>query len=1006
MASIIHFGECSLFVGERRLECRGQPIKLGSRALDLLTALALRKGEVVALQDLVRHAWPKTIVTESSLRVHIGQLRKALNAASPENARAILNIPGRGYLLADMAACPAEPAGQVVTSAATPAAARSRVPCAIGRVFGRDAVVRQVRELLAPCAIVTLVAPGGMGKTTVALALAQASEGAGIPTLWVDLSGTAADERVAHEVARAAGAVPTGDPSAALVHLLRGQGRQGRCLLVLDCCECAVAGVTALAEYLVQQLPGLRILATSREPLHAQGERVLRLPPLGIGDCAATSADAAAHGPAVELFVERAQAADLPLRLPQDLPLVAQICRGLDGMPLAIELAAAHLVGFGLQDLAAMIDSGFQLGNLGRRTAPARHRTLETAFEWSYRLLDPMDRQVLEWLSVFEGGASLRAILDVLAGTGLTPTQIAHSLARLTDKSLVKCVPAGDGGGASFHRLLDTTRSFAARRLYGRGEVQHARRAHAQYLLRAVSASQVEGQGNWVLQWLGPCAPNLANLRGALAWTRSEPPECALALALAAASAPTFLQLSLLEECEQHCERALALLPMHSDTSGQEATRLMAYRGAAMLGTHGPVDASLQAMRAAHARAEQASDAPSRALALSGLFWLWIYRGEPAPAIEAAQALHEAGNGDTASTLLRDRALAYASTLAGDQNEALSRLLDVQERNLRLSHGQFMRIGSDPNVFSHVFLAKTHWLRGDIDQARSLYQRHLASLQKPEHGLYYCWALNELIIPLHCFLGEWQAARAAAQELADAATRQTMRVRQHAAACAALAIDLLEGRGDLQAYLDAVDVLRAGHFASLLPWLDGVAAQEAWRRGHAAQAGLVMDRAIAHCTRTGNAWWLPELHRIRGQAMLTGQEPGDPQHGVSALRLACELAQRQHAAALWLSAAVGWASAVPPQDDGASGEVRAHLQGALAAAPAMAGHALGQEARRLLATASAATAPTRDGTTGARRADRPLRALAGAGAPATGASASIRGASPATAAAPESPGCP
>jgi len=933
MSSIVHFGECTLFLGERRLECRGQQVKIGSRALDLLAALALRKGEVVPARELMKHAWPTSVVTDSSLRVHIGELRKALSASSPNGGSFILNIPGRGYQLAG--ASVAISGSELARTSAPPSIIRNLHREV--RVFGRASVVQQVLDLLATHSIVTLVAPGGMGKTTVANLVLQVNKEAGSDTLWVDLSNIDADGMVAREVARAAGFAQPTDSTEALIKLLRSRSSL---LLVLDCCERAVVGAALLSEALVRQVPGLRILATSREPLHTKFERVVRLQPLEIEP--AKSIDPTARGPAVELFIERASDDDLTLDLPRDLPLIEKICHGLDGMPLAIELAAAHLVGFGLQDLASLIGSGFQLGSLGKRTASERHKTLEATFEWSYRLLDEPERQILEWLAVFESGASLQAILEVLGSTRQDPTQLLHGLALLVDKSLVKLVPHEAG---SYYRLLDTTRAFAAKRLQARGEVMEARRSHAQYMIGAAASSRIEGQGVRAAEWFSPRGPNLADLRAALTWARSEPSARSLAIALSVASAPTFLQLSLLEECELNCERALALLPGDDVAHHEQATRLLAFHGGSMLGRRGPIDECLKVLNAAHTQAEEANDSPSRALVLSGLFWLWIYRGEPMPANSAANSLLEARGGDVASTLLRDGMLAYASTFKGDQHDAKSRLLDVQQRNLWQAHGQFMRIGSEPNVFYGVFTVKTHWLRGEIVQARALYQRLLPSLQKAEHGLYYCWALNEVVIPMHSFWGDLQAARAASRELDEAATRQTMAVREQSAACASMAIDLLLGEGDVSALLEGIDVLRKWHFACLIPWLDSVAAQGALSRGQGSLAKQLMDRAIEHSERTGSRWWLPELHRVRGRCLLANASATDRQQGLSEFRLACDMARNQGAAALELSAAVEWGRSLP---EGIDQEVRACLEGALSRAPEMASLQLAEHARRLL----------------------------------------------------------
>jgi predicted ATPase len=306
--------------------------------------------------------------------------------------------------------------------------------------------------------LVTIVGAGGIGKTTVALAVAETLIPSFEDGVWfVDLAPLGDPRLVPSMLATALGV--TVDPKrtvAQLIDLLRHK----KILLVLDSCEHVVAAAATLAEQLLAGVPGVCILATSREPLRADGERVHRLPPLAFpSDPTGLSVSDVMAYASVQLFVERAAARVDGFHLSAgDAPVVADICRKLGGMPLAIELAAARVDAFGICQLAALLDDRFRILNQGRRTAQPRHRSLDAALDWSYEFLPETERLLLLRLSAFANAFSLDAAL-ALAGDDMA--DIVDGIANLVAKSLIS---ADVGGGIVQYRLLDMTRAYVQRK--------------------------------------------------------------------------------------------------------------------------------------------------------------------------------------------------------------------------------------------------------------------------------------------------------------------------------------------------------------------------------------------------------------------------------------------------------------------------------------------------------------------------------------------------------------
>ncbi len=456
---------------------------LGGRALDVLIALIERAGEVVSHRELFKRVWPDVVVEESSLRVHIAGLRRALGDGR-DGARYIANAPGRGYCF--VAAVQRPEQGGLSGPAADGQVKISTLPARLQRMVGRDETVEALRSEVRSRRFVSIVGPGGVGKTTVAIAVSYRMETdfAG-EICFVDLGAIRDGTLVVPAVASAVGCVgQTQDSLPRLVAFLADK----RMLLVLDGCEHVVQPVAILTELLVREAPLLHVLATTREALRVEGENIhllqsLDSPPSEFGLTAAK----ALASPAVQLFMDRAAAGGYRDDLTDEAaPGVAHICRQLDGMPLAIELTASRTSIYGIGGLAQLIGDRLMLLWQGRRNVP-RHQTLQAMLDWSYDLLSEREKEILCTLSVFVGSFTLEMAQAIEFEQGRDGLQVWDVIASLVDKSLITVSQTED---VSSYRLLDTTRAYAAVKLPQREEEKAIARRHALQYAEQLSGSQ------------------------------------------------------------------------------------------------------------------------------------------------------------------------------------------------------------------------------------------------------------------------------------------------------------------------------------------------------------------------------------------------------------------------------------------------------------------------------------------------------------------------------------
>jgi predicted ATPase len=510
----LSFGPFELDGATRTLRRDGHELALRPKSLAVLEHLADAAGRLVTKDELLQAVWPRVVVTEDSLTRCISDIRAALGA--PGDA-VIRTVPGQGYRF--VAALHRHAAG-------APAAAAGAA------LLGRDDDIAAVEALLAQHAVVSIVGPGGVGKSSLARRLLEAlPAGRTHGNAWVDLATLPPQGDVAAAVAAALGLPVSGaDPLAALAMALRPLALR----MVLDNAEQVAAAVAALVQRIVADAPGVQVLVTSQQPLGLEDEQVWRVAPLALpaADCSAAQATAWAS---VALFLRRAQRVDPGFALgDDDGPRIAEICRRLDGLPLALEIAAAHAPALGLDGVARALDEPFDALARDRPGAPARQRSLLAAMEWSHALLAPDAQAVFRRLAVFPAGFDLDLARAVVADADIAPAQVARALVTLVDRSLVDV--RHEPGGTRY-RLFETARAFAVRQLGAGDEAADLRGRHARAVAERLQAAvaDLSGAGTAIDHARARWLPEIDNADAAFRWARDAAPETALAIAVAAA---------------------------------------------------------------------------------------------------------------------------------------------------------------------------------------------------------------------------------------------------------------------------------------------------------------------------------------------------------------------------------------------------------------------------------------------------------------------------------------
>jgi predicted ATPase/DNA-binding winged helix-turn-helix (wHTH) protein len=513
----ISFGDFQLLPCQRLLLKRGMPVEVGSRALDVLIALTDHVGEVVSNRDLVRMVWHDVVVDESCLRVHISALRKALTSTETDVSY-IANVPGRGYsFIVSVSTGTSSGIGAEVV----PGSSRGIPPPELQRMVGREDAIASLMSHIKTHRFLTICGLGGVGKTTVAVAVANrlADEFDG-NLIFLDLSAISDPGLFLGTLASTLGVQPLGND---LLHDVLCFLQDKRMLLLLDSCDHVIDSVTVVAEQLYAWAPHVHLLVTSREPLRAEGECAHRLRALEApAEYVGLTAAAALEFPAIRLFVDRiAHTADDYVLEDADVPVIADICHKLDAMPLALELVAGQVSVFGIRGVADLLNNRLSLCWAGRRSASPRHQTLNALFDWSFNTLSATEAMVLRRLAVLPGKFSLEVAAQVVSFE-VDETQVLEAIGHLVTKSLILAEQAGQGRS---YRLPCTLRAYALEKLRSSGEADVTTERHVLYLtslLERLNVQNVQGEALPDQDQIQRYPEYLENICAALDWNFSE----------------------------------------------------------------------------------------------------------------------------------------------------------------------------------------------------------------------------------------------------------------------------------------------------------------------------------------------------------------------------------------------------------------------------------------------------------------------------------------------------
>jgi predicted ATPase/DNA-binding winged helix-turn-helix (wHTH) protein len=885
------FGPFRICLSGRLLERDARRVALGSRAFDILALLLETPGEVVSKQTLMQRVWSNLTVDEGSIRFHIAELRKALGDGL-EGARYIINVPGRGYcFVAQTLRQPTQPPPAPFAPPAEIKTKRDPLPAILARMVGREQEIQSIAEKLAGARFVTIVGPGGIGKTTVAVAVGHQLRGTfGGCVYFIDLAQLNDPLLVPAALASSFGlSVQSDDLLPNLITFLSDHA----CLIILDSSEHLIDAVAALVEPIFREAPHLHILATSRESLQVEGEHVYRLYPLDTPSADPDlSAAEALRFPAVQLFVDCVAAGISDFTLSDaDAPTVAEICRKLDGIALAIELAASRVEAYGIEGTAALLDDNFRLLWRGRRTALPRHRTLGAVLDWSYNLLDDAERMILRRLSVFVGPFTLPAAQAVVSEAPAEQLKMIDALADLVAKSLIAVVSAGK---SARYRLLDTTRAYVTLKLAESGEAEATAAQHARYYLSfftAANAHSVEGRNG---AWLSNYAAHIGNVRAALEWCFSEHGDLCLGTALAAAATPLFLRMSLLTECHRWAERAIENLDDITRGTPREL-ELKAALGQSIMFTKGG-EAAFAALEAGYRLAEQLNLPGQKLRLMDGMRVFHVRHGAFTEALAIAKRGAQIINdeSDPVARTTMDWMLANSHHLVGAQPLARTHCA-ASLASLPVSHSQdIVYFGYDLRIASLCNLARILWLQGEVGDALAFAKQGIAEAHFIGHSFTLCIALI-WAIPVFLWSGEWADAEENIEILLSHARKYSL--GPYNAVALGLKGELLGKRdashAGVECLAQAVETLTGRPYQNLKTIFAASLAEQLAGFGHFERALRTIDQASADDDARSNSFYTAEVLRTKAD-ILTAIGGQDAQAG-TLLQRSIEFAQGQGA---------------------------------------------------------------------------------------------------------------
>jgi predicted ATPase/DNA-binding winged helix-turn-helix (wHTH) protein len=918
---VYELGKWEIDLVRRELRTRGVPVPIGGRAFEIIEVLVQSAGELVTKNDLSARVWPGVIVEENTLQVHISAIRKALGP----DREMLKTASGRGYRLLGAWTSRQECTSSVDSIDLEPTRSpaepfQTNLPAAVSELVGRASAVQHLRGLLSAYRVVTLTGPGGIGKTRLALEVARGL----FPSLQGDVRlvelVSLSDPALVPSAVTAVLGLKLGGDEISAESVARAIGAR-KLLLVLDNCEHVIDAAARLAETIVRMCPRTTILATSREILKIEGEYVYRVPPLDVPSQYEEPGNIPGHS-AVKLFIATTRTLQSDF-VPngENLPAIAAICRRLDGIPLAIDLAAARVATLGLQQVAAGLDNRLGMLTGGRRTALPRHQTLRATLDWSYQLLPEPERLVMRRLAVFAGDFTAEAASLVAAAGEIAASEVVSSLANLVMKSLVIL---DSGSAITHHRLHETTRAYALEKLAESGEFDQVARRHANYYRNLFDRAEIELDTLPTAAWLVRYGHQIGQVRAALDWAFSPTGAAEVGVALTVAAVPLWVHLSLMVECRGRVERALACPDESRDA--RRNMQLHAALGAALFLTKGSCPEMVAAWTAALEIAEVLDDADYRLRALWGLYVDCFTGGRYRAALTLAERFcsYAAKTTDPADGPLGDLQVGLVQVALGNLEGARRHIERMLDRYVaRRSH--ICRFHYDQRMVAQTYHSRILWLQGFADQAMRGVECLVVEARASNHPLSLANALLQSAL-VALLVGDLALTERYVKALLELSAKHALELWGLVGRC--FGSVLLIKRGDIGAGLELMRVAFASvphnAFSLLFTPLRAEMAGALGRDGKATEALSIIDEALARSERIEERWCVAELLRIKGELVLRDGAPQATTAAEEHFLQSLDWARRQGALSWELRTSTSLARL--QQDQGRIAEARSLLQ--------------------------------------------------------------------------------
>jgi predicted ATPase len=897
----IEFGRFTLYPHRRELIAGGERIELGGRLFDLLLTLVEARGGVVSKIDLIKRVWPGRVVEENNLAVAVSTLRRTMGA----DGDAIRTVSGRGYqFLSELRDVDASPALRP--------SPQTNLPAVTSQLVGREAATTNIRDLIKEQRLLTLTGAGGIGKTRLAIEVARSLLPEFPDGVWmVDLAPLTDGSLVAARVALALGLRSSAATPEALPELLRDR----RLLVILDNCEHLVSAAALIASQLIRASSGVFVLCTSREPLRAEAEWVCQVPPLDVPAADSCTEEELMQSGAARLFVARARAAQPLFRVePSALVRIAAVCRRLDGMPLALELAAARAAALGVQGVASRLNDRFRLLTGGSRTALPRHQTLHATFDWSYELLPEDERVTFCRLAIFAGEFTLEAATTVLADSEDDPEELARRLTLLVQKSLISVNLSSD---PVRYRMLETTRAYAMDNLVKRGELQRYSRLHALYHLSIFRSAWSEWAARPVDPWDSEHDRLIDDARTALDWAFSAMGDPALGAELTIYVAPLWIRLALPSEWAARTREGLKAVTSSPSIDPRLEMRLSAALGVALMES-GDTGLHFEAANErALAIARRLQDTEYQLIPLYNLFSrvtspLSPYRRTLSLATQFAEVAE--AHGDPSVMQLGQVLMAWAYLPMGELERSVMHINVAESGPIPTARRLSLMTYQCDTLGIHAI---TLWLRGLSDQSMRMVKESAKATIALGHGVTLCLNFAVCLIPALMLAGDLTTAEEYAALLA-LHQRKTQYVPGGSVSAIDAALRIRQG-DDLKEALSALRLALDDRATTTTLFTNApfhaLLAEAMAKSGQIREALIIIDEAIREAEHTGIRWYSAEHWRVKGDLLMLSGDTQSPGEAERCYMQSLDIARQQGAFAWELRTATSLAHMRKVQGD-------------------------------------------------------------------------------------------